>query len=157
MSHSRISSRAKRGTAVALALVAIGAAGAGTANAYWSGRAAGTGGSSTGTVTLAVTTAPLAGLYPGGNVAVSVTLKNTTSGNLTVTSLTQSGTATIQTTGKGSCNPAVVTFAVGALPSGALTPGQSGTATGTVSMTTAAADGCQGTTFVVPLTGTAHL
>ncbi|HVW81276.1 MAG TPA: hypothetical protein VHB69_10105 [Mycobacteriales bacterium] len=157
MSRSRLSPQAKRTSAVALGLALIAVAGTGTATAYWSGRAAGTGHSSTGTVAIAVTTSPVAGLYPGGSVAVSVTLKNSTAGSLTVTALTQSGTATIQSAGKGTCNPAVVTFAPGTLPSGPLSAGQSGTATGTVSMTTAAADGCQGTAFVVPLTATAQM
>jgi hypothetical protein len=84
-----------------------------------------------------------------------VTLKNTSgAGSLTVTSLSQSGAATIQSPGKGSCNASVVTFVLGALPTGMLAPNQTATANGTVTMSTGAADGCQDTMFAIPLIAT---
>jgi hypothetical protein len=148
----------QRGATVALGAAIIAVACTGTARAYWSGHGGGIGASATGTIALTVSTTPVAGLYPGSSIAVTVTLKNTSAaGNLAVTSLSQSGTATIQTAGKGTCNPAVVSFAVGTLPVGSLAPNQTATASGTVSMTSAAADGCQGATFAIPLIATGGL
>ncbi|HEX3898949.1 MAG TPA: hypothetical protein VHW74_07235 [Mycobacteriales bacterium] len=142
----------RRGPLAAMGAAIIAVACTGTAKAYWSGHGTGAGTGATGTISLNASVTVVSGLYPGATVPVSVTLKNTSAaGNLTITALSQSGATTIQTAGKGSCNPSVVTFAVGALPSGALAPNQTGTATGSVTMTTAAADGCQGTTFAIPL------
>jgi hypothetical protein len=139
---------------VAIVLVA----GAGTADAYWSGHGGGTGSGTSGTIALTASVTTVSGLYPGATVPVTVTLKNTsTVGNLSITALSQSGATAIQTAGKGSCSPSVVSFTVGTLPSGTIAPNQTAAATGSVTMTTAAADGCQGTTFSIPLIATGRL
>jgi hypothetical protein len=156
MSPYRMSTM-QRSAIVALGAALVMVASAGTADAYWKSTGSGTGTASTSTVTISATVTGVTGLYPGSSVPVTVTLKNTSAtAGATILTLTQSGSTTIQTAGKGSCTASVVSFTLGTLPSGRLSPGQSGNATGTVSMTTAAADGCQGTTFAVPLTATAH-
>lgn len=158
MPLDRLSATTQRAATVAMGAAIIAVALTGTAKAYWSRGGTGTGTGSTGTISLTATVTAVSGLYPGATVPVNVTLKNTSpSGNLAVTALSQSGTATIQTAGKGSCSASVVTFTVGTLPSGTLAPNQTGTATGTVTMTTAAADGCQGTTFAIALIATGKL
>jgi hypothetical protein len=153
----RMSTTMQRGVIVALGAALITAASAGTAEAYWKSTGSGSGTAGTSTVTISATVTGVSGLYPGASVPVTVALKNTSAtAGATIVSLVQSGSATIQTAGKGSCAASVVSFTLGTLPSGRLSPGQSGNATGTASMTTAAADGCQGTTFAIPLTATAH-
>jgi hypothetical protein len=129
--------------------------GTGSAYAYFTSSGHGSGTASTGTVALTTTVTAGSGLYPGGSIGVTVTLNNTSSGAaLTITSLTQNGTATVQTTGKGTCDPSVVAFTTGTLPGSPISAGQHANVSGTVSMTTAAADGCQGTTFSIPLQAT---
>jgi hypothetical protein len=152
MSANRMSARAQRGAIVALgaAIVAVGCTGA--AQAYWSAPGAGTGTAASGTVSLTATVTPVSGLYPGSSIPVSVTLKNTSAaGGLSVTGLSQAGSTTIQTAGKGTCTPSVVSFTAGTLPTGSIAPNQTTAAPGTVTMTAAAADGCQGATFAIPL------
>jgi hypothetical protein len=142
--------------AMGVAILAV--ACAGTADAYWSGHGSGNGSGATGTIALTASVTTVSGLYPGATVPVTVTLKNTsTAGNLSITALSQSGSTTIQTAGKGSCDPSVVSFTVGVLPVGTLSPNQTAAATGSVTMSTAAADGCQGTTFSIPLIATGKL
>lgn len=127
----------------------------GTAYAYFTSSGQGSGATSTGTVTLTTNVTAGSGLYPGGSVGVTVKLNNTSAAAaLTITSLTQSGTATIQTAGKGTCTPSVVTFTAGSLPGSPISSGSFANVPGTVSMTTAALDGCQGTTFSIPLIAT---
>ena len=129
----------------------------GAAYAYFTGSGSGTGRATVGTVSISVTLNAGSGLFPGGSTGVTVAVTNTsTSQSLTVTSLVQSGGAIIQTAGKGACDPTVVTFTSTSLPSSPITHGGSANATGTVSMTAAAADGCQGSTFSLPLKATAQ-
>src|ERR1700761_1979242 len=110
MSPNRLSPGMQRGATIAMGAAIIAVACTGTAKAYWSSPGTGTGTAPTGTISLTVTTTSITGLYPGATLPVTVTLKNTSgAGNLTVTSLSQSGSATIQTAGKGTCNAAVVT------------------------------------------------
>lgn len=157
MALDRPSRAIHRGLIVAMGTAIAAVMWFGTADAYWSSHGQGTASAGTSTVTITATVTTITGLYPGTSVPVTVVLKNTSAtAGATFTSLVQSGTATVQSAGKGSCTPSVVSFTLGTLPSGRIAPGQSGNATGTVSMTTAAADGCQGTTFAIPLTATAH-
>lgn len=132
----------------------VGIAIGGTTHAYWTSPTPGSGAGATGTTTVAIsaTTSGVSGLYPGASVPVAVTVKNnSTTAGVKITSLVQSGATVIQTPGKGTCNAGVVSFTAGTLPSGTLAAGQSTTAPGTVQMTAAAADGCQGTTFAITL------
>lgn len=155
MSVRLLSSRTARGAIVAMGAALAAVACTGTADAYWSGAGSGSGSAATATMSLSAGVTSITGLYPGATVPVTVTLTNTsTQGSLTITALTQAGTATIQTPGNGACTPTVVTFASGTLPSG-IAPNQSASATGSVTMTTAAANGCQGAVFAIPLTATA--
>jgi hypothetical protein len=132
------------------AIIAVGCAG--TADAYWKGVGTGSSTVSTGTVSLTATVSPVAGLYPGGSVPVTVTVKNTsTAASMKLSSLAQTGAATIHTAGKASCDPSVVSFSAGTLPTAAIAPNATASAPGSVNMTTAAADGCQGATFAIPL------
>lgn len=152
MSPYRLSARTQRGAIIAMGAAIIAVGSAGTADAYWSSTGTGTGTTSTGTVSLTAALTASSGIYPGATVPVSVTLKNTSAGGaMTIISLSQSGAATIQTSGKGACNPSVVSFTSGTLPSGSIAPNQTAVATGSVTMTAAAADGCQGATFSIPL------
>ncbi len=138
----------------AVAALTIGL-GAGAAYAYFTSSGNGSGAASTGTVTLTATVTAGSGLYPGGSVGVTVKLNNTSaSAALTITSLIQNGSATVQTAGKGTCTPGVVTFTVGSLPGSPIGAGSFANVPGTVAMTTAALDGCQGTTFSIPLIAT---
>ncbi|HEX3707386.1 MAG TPA: hypothetical protein VHV76_12225 [Mycobacteriales bacterium] len=157
MSPDRLTVTMQRGVIVALGAAIVAVACAGTADAYWSSTGHGSATAATGTTTLTASITPVSGLYPGAVVPVSVALKNTSSAaGLTVTSLTQSGSTTIQTAGKGSCSPTVVSFVAGMLPSGTISANQTVTASGSVTMTTAAADGCQGATFAIPLIANGH-
>jgi hypothetical protein len=152
MSPYRLSATIQRGLLAAMGATIIAVACAGTADAFWASTGHGSGTSTTSTISLSANVTTISGLYPGATIPVSVTLKNTsTSGALTISALSQAGATTIQTAGKGSCNAAVVSFSPATLPSGTLAPNQTGIATGSVTMTTAAADGCQGTTFSIPL------
>lgn len=137
---------------VVTATLAILVAGTGSAYAYWRTTGLGSGANTTGTVSLTVSVSAGSGLSPGGSVPVSVTVNHTSvSGTFTVQSLLQNGTAAVATVGKGpSCLPSVVTFTAGSLPS-PIAHGASGVVSGTVSMSTAAADDCQGATFSIPL------
>ena len=138
----------------AVAALTIGL-GAGAAYAYFTSSGNGTGVASAGTVTLTATVTAGSGLYPGGSTGVTVKVSNTSaSAALTITSLIQNGSATIQTAGKGTCTPSVVTFAAGSLPGSPIGAGSFANVPGTVTMTTAALDGCQGTTFSIPLIAT---
>lgn len=139
------------GGALALAL----GVGAGPAFAYFASHGSGAGAGKAGTVSLSATVTAGSGLYPGATAPVTVVVKNTSASTaLTLESLAQNGTTAIQTAGKGTCDPSVVTFTAGALPTGSVSAGSSVSVTGTVTMATAAADGCQGTTFSIPLQAT---
>jgi hypothetical protein len=131
------------------------AIGAGAAYGYFTSSGSGSGSASTGTVTLTTNVMAGSGLYPGGSVSVIVKLNNTSaSAALTISSLSQNGSATVQTAGKGTCTPSVVTFTAGSLPGNPVGAGSFANVSGTVSMTSAALDGCQGTTFSIPLIAT---
>ncbi len=138
----------------AVAALTIGL-GVGAAYAYFTSSGSGSGTASTGSVTLTTNVTAGSGLYPGGSVSVTVKLNNASaSAALTISSLSQNGSATIQTVGKGTCTPSVVTFTAGSLPGSPIGAGSFANVSGTVSMTSAALDGCQGTTFSIPLIAT---
>lgn len=139
------------GAVVALVLGLSG----GAAFVYFTSSGSGSGTTNAGTVTLTTNVTAGSGLYPGGSVGVTVQLNNTSaSAALTISSLSQNGSATIQTAGKGTCTSTVVTFTPGTLPATPIAAGSSANVPGTVSMTPAALDGCQGTTFSIPLIAT---
>ena len=85
--------RYKIGVGVATTAAVVG--GAGAAFAYWtaggSGGGSGTVAAGNGTVTL-VASFPTAGLYPGGNVPVTIKAYNTSATNLFVTSVVDAAT-----------------------------------------------------------------
>ena len=152
MTPNRYAAHLQRGAVVVLGAAIIAVAGAGTAAAYWKGAGTGSATTATGTTSLTATVTPVSGLYPGASVPVTVTVKNTSAAaSLKVTSLSQAGATTVQTAGKGTCNATVVSFTAGTLPTTVMAPNQTLAVPGTVSMTAAAADGCQGTTFAIPL------
>jgi hypothetical protein len=127
--------------------------------AYWTTHGSGTGSATTGTVSMSLTLVTSIGLAPGIPVIVAVTVNNTSpSGAVTLTSLQQNGNTTITTSGKGpSCSAGVVTFVAGTLPTTPITAGASASINGTVTMSTAAADDCQGATFSIPLTANGRI
>ena len=147
--------RGRFGLLIGAAVTLVIGLGAGTAYAYFTSSGQGSGAATTGTVTLTTNVTAGSGLYPGGSVGVTVRLNNTSaSAALTITSLVQNGSATIQTAGKGTCTPSVVSFAAGSLPGSPIGVGSFANVSGTVSMTTAALDGCQGTTFSISVVAT---
>lgn len=125
---------------------------AGLASAYWRTTGSG-GGSSQAATDLVLSASPVSvtGLYPGASqtVTVTVTASGGTAGKpITVTGVTP-GTASV-TGGSGGCALNAVTFAVtSGLPK---TGTGSVVLNGTVSMSTGAANGCQSSTFLIPLT-----
>lgn len=144
-----------RAAAAGILSVAATVALTGTAYAVWSSTGSGSH-SDTGS-TVSITLTPVAvstGLYPGSSSAVSVTVTNTSASHpLTVTALT-AGPTTISAAGKGSCVATTVSFVAGTLPETPLAPDASVSVPGTVSMAANAVDGCQGTSFSIPLTVT---
>lgn len=126
---------------------------AGLASAYW--RTTGSGGGSSqaaADLALSASSVSASGLYPGASKAVSVTVTatgGTVGSPVTVTGVTP-GTATVSGDGAGSCPGNAVSFAVtSTLP-------RTGTGSvvlnGTVSMSSSAANSCQNSTFLIPLT-----
>lgn len=139
------------GAALALAL----GFGAEPAYAYFTSQGWGTGGGQVGTVSLSTTATAGTGLYPGDKAPVTVVIKNTSAATaLTLKSLIQNGATTVQTVGSATCDATVVTFAAGTLPTDPISAGASVNVPGTVTMGTAAATGCQGATFSIPLQAT---
>ncbi|HVY11914.1 MAG TPA: hypothetical protein VHB18_17385 [Mycobacteriales bacterium] len=151
LSH-RITAAVQRGATIALGTAIVAVAFTGTATAYWRVSGGGSTTVATGTVSLTATVSPVAGLYPGGNVPVTITVKNTSAAaGMKLTSISQAGAATVQTAGKGTCNASVVSFTSGTLPTTTIAPNTTVAAPGSVAMSSTAADGCQGTTFAIPL------
>ena len=137
-----------------IVVVATGASlllGTGTSYSYWKAPGTGTGSATTGTMTVTATTTAVSGLYPGANLAVIVTVTNTSAAGLLVSSIVP-GTVAKSGSPKGTCDPTVVTFTARTLPTTKLAAGKTGSYDGTMSMNTLAADGCQGATFTLPLT-----
>lgn len=131
---------------------------AGTASAYWSVTGSGSGsagaGSALGLTTSAVT--PSAQLYPGGTGDAKVTINNPNSFAVTVTDVT-GGTIT-GSGGAGTCSTTGVTFGDQHNMSTLIAAHGSSTVTfaNSVTMSNSSDNGCQGATFTIPVTITAH-
>ena len=124
----------------------------GVAWGYFTSDGSGTGSAAATTLALSAEVSPQSGLYPGAQVPVTVTVNNDSpSASFRVTDLT-AGATLIHTAGKGSCDATAVTFTPGTLPVAAVAAGDSVDVPGTVSMSLDADDGCQATTFSIPLT-----
>ena len=151
----------RRGVLVAALLTLIVLATIGAASAFWTSGGSGSGAGDTGIaqpVILAPATA-LTYLYPGGSSAVAVSATNPNPGTVRVTSLsldTSQGTGGFSVDGgHDSCSVATLSFTTqnngGAgwdLPAGGPT---SITLANALSMSTSAANACQGATFTVYL------
>lgn len=139
-----------------IAAVAVG----GSAAAFWSRIGAGTGTAGSGT-TSAVTLSPgtaTAGLFPGGQNAVSftVTNPNTTSVRIDSFSLdTTQGTAGFAVdAGHSACTLSSLTFPTQTQPGGWTVPGSNSLAVSlpaSLALATAAPNACQGASFTVYL------
>jgi hypothetical protein len=149
---------------VALVIVTVG--GAGVAFAYWTASGAGSGFSVTGTTTALTISQgiPTANLLPGGHTDVVLTMTNPNTAQVKISSLvldTTQGTGGFASSISG-CDVSTLTFTTqtngGA---GWSVPGKVGTTNGTLavtlpnalSMSTTAANACQGATFTVYLLG----
>lgn len=130
----------------------------GIASAFWTNGGEGAGSAKAGTLTLTASVTGVSGLYPGDSIPVTVDLTNTSGGASISIQSVAAGDTTIGTRGKGTCDAHVVTFAVDttktSLPSDPVAHGAKFTVNGIVSMASTAADGCQGTSFSIPLTAT---
>ena len=162
-------SRARRmfgAIAMVLAIVVVSVGGAGVAYAYWSAGGAGTGFGATGTtvpLTLSSGTAT-ASLLPGGQTGVVLTITNTNSATVKVSSLaldTTQGTSGFSVdAGHSGCTLGTLSFTTqtngGA---GWSVPGKVGAINGTLTVTLtnalamslSAVNACQGATFTVYL------
>lgn len=129
--------------------------------AYYSSTGTGTGTAVTGTatITLGPPAATVAGLFPGDTVTgVTVNVTNSTAASV-VLKTAVTGTILINLAVGATGTPCLlgdVSFVPDALPAGVVTHGQSVPVTGTVTMSTAAGNQCQGATFSIPLTVTAQ-
>ncbi len=154
--------------AMIIAIVVVTVGGAGVAYAYWSAGGAGTGFGAAGTtipITLSAGT-PTASLLPGGQTGVVLTMTNTNSATVKISSLaldTTQGTSGFAVDASHSgCTLATLSFATqtngGA---GWSVPGKIGAVNGTLgvtlpnalSMSLSAVNACQGATFTVYLLG----
>jgi hypothetical protein len=138
--------------------------GAGTATAFWAASGAGSGAAGTGTgraLTLSPAT-PTAQLYPGGQASVVLTAANPNVASVHIASL---GLDTTQGTGgfavdasHAGCVLTALSFATQTNSGAGWTVPASGslpiTLTGSLSMTSTAANACQGATFTVYLRAT---
>jgi hypothetical protein len=152
--------------AMVIAIIVVTIGGAGVAYAYWSAGGAGTGIGATGTtVPLTLTSGtPTAGLLPGASSGVVLTMTNTNSSGVKVSSLSLD---TTQGTGGFSVDAGHTGCALTALSFGTQTnggtgwtvPGKVGAVNGTLTVTLASAlvmsvsavNACQGATFTVYL------
>jgi hypothetical protein len=155
-----------RGRRVALGLVTLGLVlVAAVAAAYWRASGTGAGAASTrGTSALTIAPgSPTAQLYPGGQATVVLTLTNPNPSAVRIGSLaldTGQGTAGFAVdAGHSSCGLGALSFATQTNGGAGWTVPASGTLplslTNSLSMTAAAANGCQGATFTVFLKATA--
>ena len=151
-----------------LAIVVVTIGGAGVAYAYWTAGGAGTGFGATGTtvpLTLSSGT-PTASLLPGGQTGVVLTITNTNSASVKVSSLaldtTQGASGFSVDASHTGCTLTALSFATqtnGGV--GWTVPGKVGAANGTLTatltnalaMSLSAVNACQGATFTVYLLG----
>ena len=135
--------------------------GAGAAYAYFTSTGTGSGSATTGTlqtVTVAATAgSPSTPLYPGQSGDVVLRLTNPNSFAVTLVSVAGNGVISADG-GHSGCDPSVVSFTDQTgltvnIPGGVTTQVD---LPGAAAMSTAAADGCQGATFSIPVTITVH-
>jgi len=137
--------------------------GAGAAYGYFTSSGSGSGSASAGTmqtvtvVALAGGDSPNSTLLPGGPTAdVILRVSNPNSYAVTLTSVTASGTITASG-GVGTCITTGVSFIAPSSPSITIDPGNHLVdLPGAASMGANADNGCQGATFSIPVTITAH-
>ncbi len=153
----------KRRTLFLAGLVLLVVIGAGAAFAYWTTHGAGTGTSSSGTLQPVTVDAFVGGdspspsfLLPGGSADVILRVKNTNA--FAVTLVTVNGGPAAITDNKSGCAGTDLSFA--SQSSRSDTIAASGTTlvrlTGAATLSTSAANACQGATFFIPVTITVH-
>lgn len=126
----------------------------GTAYAFWSTSGTGAGTATAGTARdLVVGTASVAGLFPGATNVVGGTVSVQNPNPFPVALGARTFGATTTTT--SGCDPVVVTYASSGGPT-SIAAGATVQLPLTASMTTAAANACQGASFTAPLTVTAQ-
>jgi hypothetical protein len=141
--------------AAAAALVGVGA---GAAYAYLTGSGSGSGSASTGTMQTVTITAtagsPTTPLLPDGTGDVVLQVDNPNGFAVTLVSVIGSGTISADSEHSG-CNPSVVTFTNQTGLSVSIPASSSGyqvDLAGAASMSSSAANACQGATFSIPVT-----
>lgn len=149
----------KRRLAIITALVGLFLAAGWSAFAYWTGHGTGSATKQAGTAApLTTTTAsPTAALYPGATGDVKIVINNTNSFAVTVTDI--EGNGAIAADGAHSaCTTTGVLFAPQHSRSDVIGAGGSVTLTlsNAASMDTSSLSACQGATFSIPVTITAH-
>jgi hypothetical protein len=148
---------ALRWSAVPVAGTILAVFGAGVASAYFSAPGSGTGSGSAGilqTVTLDATAgAPSTPLLPGGSGDAALRVNNPNSFAVTLVSVTGAGPITADS-GHPGCTTTGVTFADQTGLSINIAPGgpKQLRLPGSVSMSAASSNGCQGATFSIPVT-----
>jgi hypothetical protein len=155
MARSRVARFARRGTVLTTVLAVVFAAGialaAWTATGSGSGYAKATSAQVLTTVDVSATTA--ATLYPGATGDVKLEIDNPNPYPVRVTDVSKSGSVTVDG-GHAGCNVASVDFTdqSGLTLDVAAGASDAFTLTGSVAMTAAANDSCQGATFTIPVT-----
>jgi predicted phage tail protein len=140
---------------IAAVLVSLGA---GVAYAYFTSTGSGAGSAGDGTlqtVTIDATAgSPSTPLLPGGTGDVALQVSNPNGFAVTLVAVTGSGTITVDSEHSG-CDPSVVTFTDQTGLSTSIPGDSTGYQVyldGAASMSTAAANACQGATFSIPVT-----
>lgn len=141
----------------------VGATSAGAAYAYVTAVGSGTGAASTGTMQTVTVTALLGGdtpsskLYPGGPAAdVVLRVNNPNSYTVQITGVAANGTITADA-GHSGCTTTGVTFTPPTNPTITVGSGSSLVhLSAAATMSTSSVSACQGATFSVPVTVTAH-
>jgi hypothetical protein len=162
----KVTRRVLGAIAIVIAIVVVTVGGAGVAYAYWSAGGAGSAVGSTGTtVPLTLTSGtPTAGLLPGANSDVVLTMTNTNTARVKVSSLaldTTQGTSGFGVdAGHSGCTLTALSFAAQTNGGAGWTvPGKVGAVNGTLTVTLSSAlamslsavNACQGATFTVYL------
>ena len=136
--------------------------GAGAAYAYFTSTGQGTGSASTGSmqpVTVAATTAtPSTALLPGGTGDVTLQVTNHNGYDVTLVSVTSTGAAITPDLSHSTCTTTGVTFTNQTGLSTAIPANSTATVhlPGAAAMSAASSAGCQGATFLIPVTITLH-
>ena len=128
----------------------------GVAFAWWSTTGSGSGSATTGTTVALTTSASTPSgtvLVPGGSAPLVITVTNPNAGSVTITSVQLDTSRSVTVSGEaGTCTAPPLT--VSATPSLVLAGGATTTFTvpNAVTLGSAAANGCQGATFTLPVT-----